>query len=340
MTTQPFALPDFELGADPWAALSDAERWAAARADDELPVLELPALPKTADVAAVCAATDAALGDLDDDGACALVADDVGLEQFALSPACAARLVALRLPSNRVKTLALPAATWLRSLSLSSNNLVVPPPTRGLGRLLWLDLSANEGIDCSGVDWAALPSLRGLDLSACALTSLESLPTTVETLLLAENELEELDALKPLSRLGALTEVDLSGNPFADERGYAEAVRAVVPALRRLDGNGVASGSGGGGAQAWDAVESAAARRDRMARLDESIKSEEAKAEGCSCIFGNACTDRYSCLVWEKREEVALAVRSGKTTPQQLSPLTASNALLKKELRAIGINLE
>ena len=39
-------------------------------------------------------------------------------------------------------------------------------------------------------------------------------------------------------------------------------------------------------------------------------------------------------------EEVALAVRSGKTTPQQLSPLTASNALLKKELRAIGISLE
>ena len=77
----------------------------------------------------------------------------------------AMKLMALRLPSNRVKTLALPAATWLRSLSLSSNNLVVPPPTRGLGRLLWLDLSANEGIDCSGVDWAALPSLRGLDLS-------------------------------------------------------------------------------------------------------------------------------------------------------------------------------
>ena len=36
-------------------------------------------------------------------------------------------------------------------------------------------------------------------------------------------------------------------------------------------------------------------------------KKEEARTEGCSCIYGNPCTDQYICKNWNDRFEVAKA---------------------------------
>jgi len=111
----------------------------------------------------------------------------------------------------------------------------------------------------------------------------------------------------------------------------------LCPTLRRLNKQNLPRA--GPSAKAWDQVESAEARTKRAQRLQQDFSADGRNCEGCSCVYGNACSDEYSCLIWDRRHEVAAAVKSGHLDARKLMGAAAAGKLgLARELRAAGID--
>lgn len=51
--------------------------------------------------------------------------------------------------------------------------------------------------------------------------------------------------------------------------------------------------------------EEAEAKREHVGYKAEKKETETKRQEGCSCLFGNPCLDKYVCQDWNNREAVA-----------------------------------
>ena len=85
-------------------------------------------------------------------------------------------------------------------------------------------------------------------------------------------------------------------------------------------------------------VETPEYKAARIARQQDDAAAA-AKAEGCSCIYGNPCQIKDNCHVWERRTQVASAVKEGKAAPSKLAAHGSNIVALEAELKKIGISL-
>lgn len=112
----------------------------------------------------------------------------------------------------------------LKRLDLRSNHIRTLDNLTALSHLEEL-LASDNFISVIGPSVASLQSLRILDL--------------------ADNELSDAAALlEILSQLPSLTELKLQGNPVVLEERFLESLLVACPALRRLDGEPIPTGSG------------------------------------------------------------------------------------------------
>lgn len=275
-----------------------------------------------------------------------LVADGCALgPAFAVSEQIGTRVASLSLGSAGLESFAAERPTALLDLNLSANSLAVVPPALGAScpRLRRLDLSFCAGIDVHRPGaWDGLGQLVVLSLEGCALATIApdeahlAPLTALRDLSVADNDLDDVETLAPIRQLPALRSLDASENPMVDDPGtFRKAALAYGPQLKRINNDNV--GRPGASAQAWDQLETAAERQARAQRLQEDISADGRSREGCSCMWGNACVEEYTCLVWSKRELVAAAVRDGKLDSRKLLNAAATPAALKQELRAAGI---
>ncbi len=59
---------------------------------------------------------------------------------------------------------------------------------------------------------------------------------------LGNNKIASVKALRPLCSLPLLRNLNVRGNPLCEEEGWEEAVMAMLPQVRVLNGNKVRSG--------------------------------------------------------------------------------------------------
>jgi hypothetical protein len=274
-------------------------------------------------------------------------------EGCAVGPACTfggvatARLVALDLSSAGLESFALASAhARLLELELSGNRLAgVPCVGAHAPCLRRLDLSFNVGVDVLAAGaWVGYESLRELLLEGCALTALAPsgahlapLQQLVEIVVADNDALDDLEAFACLRALPALASVDATDCPVADARGFRGALAALCgPALRTI--NKAHLPRAGASTKPWDQVEGAAARAERAQRLAEELSADGRLREGCSCVYGNACADEYTCLVWAKRFEVAAAVKAGTLDARKLMRAASGGGeAVERELKAAGL---
>merc|ERR1711879_465027 len=116
---------------------------------------------------------------------------------------------------------------------------------------------------------------------------------------LQENELEEMDELKTLAaRCPSLLRLDLRENPVVLESGYSAKVKKILPQLE-FHNNQSLKKYVAKGRQKCDVTNNGGI--DAVSGLF--------KNESCSCLEGNPCLDRITCLDWENRERVAEKAR-------------------------------
>jgi len=199
-------------------------------------------------------------------------------------------------------------ALWLRNINLGGNPL---ESFEGLSdlfpRLLSLDLSFVDLSSIAGA-WDALAlcgNLRAISAEGAGVTSFEVMHTMqrLESLELLENSVEELDEIEKLAaRCPSLARLDLRENPVASEPGYSERIKEHLPLLMWHDNQSrkqyIAKPIGKCGYKNLNAEVNA---------VDGLYKNEH-----CSCLEGNPCIEKETCVDWENREAVAAEARKRK----------------------------
>merc|ERR1712048_1463514 len=140
------------------------------------------------------------------------------------------------------------------------------------------------------------------------LDDVQSMPSLL-TLNLADNEVEELDALSVLgSCCERLLHLDFRENPVAKEIGYRQAVGQHLPHLLEHDNQ--------------SKRKYIPKPREAHCRVDQGGPRVVHAVDGllqnehCSCLEGNPCIDPATCLDWPNREKVASHVRESFHLPQ------------------------
>ncbi|NWT04032.1 DRC3 protein, partial [Mionectes macconnelli] len=123
----------------------------------------------------------------------------------------------------------------LTKLQLDNNVIEKIEALESLVHLVWLDLSFNNIEVIEGLD--TLVKLQDLSLYSNRISKIENMDTLQELQIfsIGKNNLTNLENVVCLRRLKSLRTLNLSGNPFCDDKQYTLFVVAHLPNLVYLD---------------------------------------------------------------------------------------------------------
>ncbi|XP_017678510.1 PREDICTED: dynein regulatory complex subunit 3 isoform X1 [Lepidothrix coronata] len=123
----------------------------------------------------------------------------------------------------------------LTKLQLDNNVIEKIEALESLVHLVWLDLSFNNIEVIEGLD--TLVKLQDLSLYSNRISKIENMDTLQELQIfsIGKNNLTNLENVVYLRRLKSLRTLNLSGNPFCDDKQYMLFVVAHLPNLVYLD---------------------------------------------------------------------------------------------------------
>jgi hypothetical protein len=130
--------------------------------------------------------------------------------------------------------------------------------------------------------------------------------STLTVLCIAENELEEVACLAPLTGLN-LKRLCVAGNPMLEEARADASVRKMFASLVSLDSVSLIPAKG----TSYGDLDMERARRNV-----KDILYDNCDKSCCTCLVGNACEKPDHCADWEQRFEVARNVRDSRVTSQ------------------------
>ena len=107
----------------------------------------------------------------------------------------------------------------LRTLLLAENQLTNCAGIGNMDNLTELNLASNQITTMR--DMKELPALKKLDVSKNQMETIEEFPKllALEWLSLEENKIEKADQLQHLKGLSSLKTLNMTGNPWVDEKG-------------------------------------------------------------------------------------------------------------------------
>jgi len=216
--------------------------------------------------------------------------------------------VSLDVSETRMERVDSLPALWLRNVNLGGNLL---QSLDGLSelfpRLLSVDLSLVDLSSFSGA-WDALAlcrNLRAISAEGASVTSFEVMRRMerLESLELLENSVEELDEIEKLAACcPSLVRLDLRENPVVLEPGYAASIQEHLPLLTWHDN------------QSTKKYVAKTIDKCGYTNLNAEVNAVDGlyKNEHCSCLEGNPCIEKETCVDWENREAVAAEARKRK----------------------------
>eukprot|EP00927_Polykrikos_kofoidii_P056892 TRINITY_DN50988_c0_g1_i1.p1 TRINITY_DN50988_c0_g1~~TRINITY_DN50988_c0_g1_i1.p1 ORF type:complete len:446 (-),score=94.39 TRINITY_DN50988_c0_g1_i1:114-1451(-) len=240
-----------------------------------------------------------------------VVAKELALSEceFLLSETAAGAVVSLDVTECSLDRADSLPAFWLRNLVLAGNPLVSFDGLHILfARLLVIDISFVDLNDVVGA-WSALrlcPSLHSIVAQSSGISSFEDVEPMPQLLSLdvQENDVEEIEELALLAeRFPSLEALDLRENPIVMESCYIKHVKKTLPKLQ------------------WHNSQSqkkyVPVRMDKVCftgAINKDVNAVDGlyKNEHCSCLEGNPCFDKETCVDWENREKVAAEARKRK----------------------------
>jgi len=220
----------------------------------------------------------------------------------------AKRLVSLKLASCElgdagISQIIVASAPWkfIRELNLQDSGINSFPSIDAAPALLSLDLSFNSLGQLHYPSGGVHRKLLVLQMDDCEIEELSAvvgqrLPA-LQTLSLADNSLEKLEALAQLKECKALLTLNAQSNDLCDEKDYPKQLRAWCPSLKKVDLtflNETASASN-------DLSGRSAHLQSTRNNTSAGVLDAQTDNSTCSCVEGNPCASNDHCYATVKQ---------------------------------------